>query len=193
MQVYILYLIATICIILGFIALLKQKTYLDSRTNQPTSIEIPRIGKMKSNYPALIFVFLGFAIAVLAMIRLNRDVQTSQSPSKVLWTIKGTLKNPAFDSVDWNNFTLELREPDIKYDVPNNGLYEITFLLDSGITPESKYRRLEFTDENGRYINIDPIFLDKELEKFNKNEKSKLRKKEINYREYSYPDLTADQ
>ena len=148
---------------------------------------------MKSNYPALIFVFLGFAIAVIAMIKLNQHVQNKQSASKVAWTIKGSLKNPVFDSVDWNNFTIELRDPVIEYDTPDPGFYEIKFSLDSGETPENKFLRLEFTDEDGRYINIDPIFLRKESEKFDKGLKSKLRKKETNYREYSYPDLTADQ
>ena len=57
------YFLAAILIILGFIALLRQKTYIDSKTKQPTEIEITKLGKFKSNYPALAFVVLGFVLA----------------------------------------------------------------------------------------------------------------------------------
>ena len=55
----IIYLLAGLCFVLGFVALLKQKTYIDSQTNQPTEIELPFVGKLTTNYPALGFVFIG--------------------------------------------------------------------------------------------------------------------------------------
>ena len=48
------------CVVLGFVALLKQKVYIDSSTNQPTEVSLPIIGKLKTNYPALLFVLVGF-------------------------------------------------------------------------------------------------------------------------------------
>jgi hypothetical protein len=41
-----------------FVALLKQKSYLDIRSGEIIEIEVPIFRKMKTNYPALIFVFL---------------------------------------------------------------------------------------------------------------------------------------
>ena len=49
--------ISILLIILGFIALLKQKTYIDSKTQQPTKIKLPFFGEMITNFPALIFIF----------------------------------------------------------------------------------------------------------------------------------------
>jgi hypothetical protein len=188
----ILYSIAGLSIILGFIALLKQKTYLDPKTNEPTSVEISNIGKMKSNYPALVFAFLGFALAVIAM--LNRDVPVVPKPGKVNWTIQGTIKNPKFDSItDYSDFTVELAEPEIECEVGSDGKYKIKLQLDSGQSLESKYDRLEFSAGNEKIVNIDPIYLRDELSNFKKGLKSKLRKVDTNYRRYDYPNQTADQ
>ncbi|MGH2508312.1 MAG: hypothetical protein ACRDHZ_13055, partial [Ktedonobacteraceae bacterium] len=59
--------IGAILIFLGFIALLSQKIYIDHRTNKATEIDVPILGKMKANYPALIFVFLGCAVVVFGL------------------------------------------------------------------------------------------------------------------------------
>jgi hypothetical protein len=49
------------CLALGFVALLKQKLYIDSKTNQLTEVDLPIVGKMRTNYPALVFVIAGCA------------------------------------------------------------------------------------------------------------------------------------
>jgi hypothetical protein len=56
-----LFVLGLTCFAMGFIALLKQKLYIDSKTKQPTEVSLPIIGKMKTNYPALVFVFVGAA------------------------------------------------------------------------------------------------------------------------------------
>lgn len=66
MDALIVYGISILSIVLGFIALLAQKTYINPETNEPSEVEIPFIGKIKTNYPAVIFVFLGFAAALHA-------------------------------------------------------------------------------------------------------------------------------
>ncbi len=59
MPMYVAFAIATLLIVLGFIALLTQKVYLDSTTQQPITIEVPFVGKMAANVPSLAFVFFG--------------------------------------------------------------------------------------------------------------------------------------
>jgi len=49
------------CVVMGFFALLKQKLYIDSKTNKATEVSLPIVGKMKTNSPALVFVLVGFA------------------------------------------------------------------------------------------------------------------------------------
>lgn len=52
--------IAGIIMIGGALFLLfKEKIYLDSQTSQPTSVEIPFFGKLKTNAPALVIFALG--------------------------------------------------------------------------------------------------------------------------------------
>jgi hypothetical protein len=71
-------------VVLGFLALLSQKIYLDPRTNAPVEIDVPILGKMKANYPALIFVFLGCAMVVLGLTRYT-GVRT------IRWLIDGSI------------------------------------------------------------------------------------------------------
>jgi hypothetical protein len=60
-QLTMLFVLGLTCFAMGFVALLKQKLYIDSKTKQPTEVSLPFLGKMKTNYPALVFVFVGAA------------------------------------------------------------------------------------------------------------------------------------
>ena len=75
-------------------ALLKQKTYIDSESKEPTEVELSFLGKIKTNYPALVFVFLGFAAAFFAF-------QKSGIKEKVRWTIQGQLVDSTQRIDDW--------------------------------------------------------------------------------------------
>ena len=46
--------LGALCVLLGFVALLSSKIYIDDKTNAPTEVELPIIGKLKSNCPALL-------------------------------------------------------------------------------------------------------------------------------------------
>ena len=81
--VLIVYGISVLSIILGFVALLTQKVYIDRERNMPTQVEVPLFGKLKTNYPALIFVFLGFLMAYVAFDR-------SRELPKRDWLITGS-------------------------------------------------------------------------------------------------------
>jgi hypothetical protein len=58
--------LAVLALVLGFFALLKQKTYIDANSGAVTSVELPLIGKLKTNYPALVFVFASLLFAYFA-------------------------------------------------------------------------------------------------------------------------------
>ena len=95
----VLYGISALCIVLGFIALLKQRLYIDERTQEPTAVELPLFGKLKTNYPALVFVFLGAGLAFYAI---------HESPPTEPWTLTGSLTNPSGKHVKWTDGTLTL-------------------------------------------------------------------------------------
>ena len=93
------YFISIFSIILGFIALLTQKIYIDPETKKPTvDVEIKFLGKLKTNVPALAFVFLGIALAVFAYSR----------PKQVDWTLQGQLIDEENKIVDFRTGTLKL-------------------------------------------------------------------------------------
>ena len=92
--------LASISILLGFIALLKQKTYLDSKTNQPTDVEVPLVGRLKTNYPALVFVFLGFCLAFYV-------VHKSLPQKEIIWKITFYLNGLELERFSMPAFTVK--------------------------------------------------------------------------------------
>jgi hypothetical protein len=96
---YVTFALATLLIVLGFIALLKQKVYLDSATQQPITIEVPFIGKLAANVPSLAFVFFGFALAVYGI--------EHYSQKHVTWKVSGILK-PDAPITNWQGLRVSL-------------------------------------------------------------------------------------
>ncbi|HVM47348.1 MAG TPA: hypothetical protein VMU04_04940 [Candidatus Acidoferrum sp.] len=136
--------LAGLLIVLGFVALLKQKTYLDSATLQPVEVELPVIGKVKSNYPAIIFVLLGFVLAYVAF-------QRSFPPRKVEWRVEGRLTNtnPAPGGVSWNEGSLTLTPSELEHHINSQGAYTITALIAEGTKLEDVYETLDYSNPQG--------------------------------------------
>jgi len=78
------YIFSLIALVLGFIALVTQKAYIDSASGQVTEIEVPALGKLKTNIPALVFVVGSIGLATLAYFRDSRHFEP--------WTIEGTFQ-----------------------------------------------------------------------------------------------------
>lgn len=95
----IVYGLAALCFLLGFAALLMQKIYIDSQTNQPTEIELPLVGKLKTNIPALVFVGIG---AFLAYVAWSKPPDLGEEQ----WTITGSFLAPKGEAVKWEDGTL---------------------------------------------------------------------------------------
>ena len=128
LPMYIAAAIAVLMIVLGFVALLKQKVYLDNETRQPVSFEIPFVGKMTANVPALAFVFLGFALAVYGIQKYaHKDVK---------WMITGTLK-PDKPVANWQGTHLRVFPIDIDAKVDAaTGRFSFELLIPEGRTFE---------------------------------------------------------
>jgi hypothetical protein len=100
MEFILLVCLAAFALGLGFFALLKQKTYLDA-SGTVTSVEVPFVGKMHTNYPALLFVFIGFAFGYLAY---HFEVKTKEAreiwTATTRYTVEGRLKSDE-NVTDW--------------------------------------------------------------------------------------------
>ena len=132
--------LSIISVILGFIALVKQKTYIDQETLNPTEVEVPLFGKLKTNYPSLAFVFLGFALAFYI-------VSSCQNMTD-MWQIKGRFisDNP---NQEWSPACLNLEPRPVKEEIDRlTGEFDFTLEIPSGEKFEDVYSVIGYTDGN---------------------------------------------
>ncbi len=142
--------IGAILIFLGFIALLSQKIYIDHRTNKATEIDVPILGKMKANYPALIFVFLGCAVVVFGLNKYTPPTQTNH------WQIDGTMISDKPIN-DWQSGKLQIFPIfDGNIDPINSKSGKFTFTMDipQGKSVEDEIQRIQYTNEEGNILII---------------------------------------
>lgn len=163
--------ISALSIILGFIALLTQKIYIDPNTKQPTvEVEIKFLGKLKTNIAALTFVFLGIALAVFAY---------SKPAKKVEWTLIGQFRDEGNKIVDCRTGTIKLIPWDTS-NLSNNGSFDITINIEEGKTIEDVIQIIDYSHEAGRAC----IDLKKAYEAYRKGEESLIQLATKNIREY---------
>ncbi len=136
--------LAALSIVLGFVALLMQKTYINADTQKPVDIEIPLLGKMKSNYPALVFVFLGFSLAFFV---LQKEF-TPKEKKELSWEIAGTFADPAIN--DWQTGELRLVPAKIEQRVTPNGRFLIRMNIEEGKSFEDLIDKIEYTHRDGQ-------------------------------------------
>lgn len=153
--VFLTYGIAVLLVILGFMALLKQKTYLDPQTNSPIEVEVPFAGKLRTNYPALVFLFLGFALAFYAF-------HKTYPPPPVEWRIEGSFVTPDDTEIEFSDGTLTLFPCDVTYGVGARGSFEITAKIRGDQSFEEAFQAIKFTHDKA---NAD-IILKEEYRKY---------------------------
>ncbi len=138
---YIILGLATLSLVLGFIALLTQKIYIDEKTLQPTNISIPLIGKMKTNYPSLVFVFAGLLLVYFAMNKLPLPTENH--------VVSGVLQSSKED-VKWTEGELVVSPSKmINKKIWKNGRFEITYEVEKGKRFDEVVDSIKYTLGNG--------------------------------------------
>ena len=136
------YSIAVLAIVLGFVALLTQKIYIDHGSKSRIEVDIPFFGKMKTNFPTLIFVFLGVGMTFFTF-------KTSFPPNNILWNIQGTIKSARQD-FNWRDGTLTLIPSDIvTAEIGKKGDFRIRVNIEEGKIFEEKYAVLDYSHIDG--------------------------------------------
>lgn len=171
-----------LCIVLGFIALLSQKVYRIEGANgkeTATRVEVPlfgKYGKMTTNYPALLFLVAGFALAVFAL-----QSDPGPPPGKVNWLITGELTVPEGETaIPWHQGSLTVFPTDFEPRVFPSGKFEISARIPAGRTFEDVVQRIDFSHENGS-VQVIPR---EELEEFNAGGESLLENRTENSRDF---------
>lgn len=152
--------IGALLIILGFAALLSQRIYLDLKTLKPVEMDVPILGKMKANYPALVFVFLGCA---LTMYGVNK-----QRDTEVTWQIDGTIEATT-EGLNWQEGRLAVFPSKVETEInPDTGKFKIRLTIEKGKTLEDVIERIDYSHPSGS-VNFLPK---KEFELHQKNQPS---------------------
>jgi hypothetical protein len=137
--------IGTLLILLGFVALLTQKRYIDPRTNAPSEIEVPFFGKLKSNYPAVIFVFLGCVLVFLG-IRQYKEVRT------VEWLIDGSIISNT-PGINWQDGQLAIFPSNVDMNLdPQTGKFSIKLDIEEGKNFEQEVERIHYSHPRGSIV-----------------------------------------
>lgn len=135
--------LACLMIVLGFIALLFTKIYVADGTGVPSEIDVPIIGKLKTNYPALIFVILGSALAAYA-IKSNADSQLDT------WVVTGQIQMPpGSDKQIFQMGTVEAVPVSIPPRIEDTGNYTLHVQLKHGEDFEKAISQISYTNDLG--------------------------------------------
>lgn len=160
--IFLLILSAT-TMLFGFISLLGQKIYYDQKTEARIEVKIPFFGKIKTNYPALVFVFASLVL-VFFVYKLADD--------KIPWEIKGVIvkeNNSYFDQ-----HGLEVFPCDIETSVnPQTGEFKITAFIERYKSFEDVIKSFNYSDKDGR---TDDIYPKEQLDNYKLSKESSLLK-----------------
>jgi hypothetical protein len=141
--------VSVLALFLGFLALLRQKTYLDAKTNAPIEIELPIFGKMKANYPAVIFLFIAGLFGYLGY--SARDLPRAQ------WSVVGSVGyangTPLVDA-DWQKLQIKIVPDRYNYTVNKDsaGHFTIAPDLPDGINFEQEITSVIFSLSKDPYL-----------------------------------------
>lgn len=131
--------LSALSLVFGFIALLAQKTYIDTNSQQQTEIEVPILGKMKTNFPALVFVFLGIGLPLVALHYLK----------PVTWTISGKFTYNGGEDIAWQDGTLAVSPASFKAKVEPDGRFTIEADIEEGKTFEEAVKIIDYSHPRG--------------------------------------------
>ena len=141
--------VSVVALFLGFFALLRQKTYLNAKTSTPIEIELPIFGRMKANYPALIFLFITGLFGYFAY--MSRDMPNAQ------WSVVGSVgyaDGTLLDAADWQKLQIKVVPDRYSSTVKkaDDGHFTISPDLPNGIIFEQEIASVIFSLNKDPYL-----------------------------------------
>ena len=166
MIIIFLYSIAALSIILGFVALLTQRIYIDKDTKQKIDFSIPFFGRIKTNYPALVFTILGFWLIYYV-------TDKCYPPKQIDWILEGYLISE--NSINFDDGTLHIHPSNIETYVSENkgikGKFCIDIWVDENKSIDEAVEYISYDHDTGGSIKI---ILADELNKYNHGDMSSM-------------------
>lgn len=162
----VLYGLSTLIVLLGGMSLVLQKVYkVDSTTGEKTTVEIPLFGKLSTNYPAIVFVFIG---AALSTYTLNKTMESDDH-----WVVSGSFRTPNAEAINWERGNLRLSPKKYHMSVSPDGTFEIQGEIKKGRNFEEEVKQITYENCScdGKIFGAS-IMAENEYRNFVKNEKS---------------------
>jgi hypothetical protein len=137
-----MYILSLFVIILGGISLFIQKVYVDKDDGGKTVVELPFLGRLTTNYPALAFAFVGAAMAIYTFSRTSLGgVET--------WWVDGSFKGPS-QIGDWRDGLLSIEPKQLESNIMPDGTFVIHGIIEKGKTFEDMVKQITYI--KGPYI-----------------------------------------
>jgi len=119
-----MYVLSALVLVLGGVSLFVQKIYkVEKETGEKTEIDLPFLGKLKTNYPALAFAFIGAVMGIYTFSK-TLEVKSKTLEVKDQWKIIGQFKAPSSVTVNWPAGVLSVF-PSFNYQIFPNGGFEL--------------------------------------------------------------------
>jgi hypothetical protein len=152
-----MYVLSALILALGGVSLFVQKVYkTDQETGEKIEIELPLLGKLKTNYPALAFAFIGAGLAVFTF---NKTCELKDQ-----WVISGQFKMPDSGAIDWTKGVLTLYPKQFNPALEKDGSFHIELSIPKNRKFEDMFGQISYYNW-ARNIYAD-IMADDEYQKF---------------------------
>jgi hypothetical protein len=117
-----MYILSGLVLALGGVSLFVQKVYtVDQESGAKIEMELPLLGKMKTNYPALGFAFLGVGLAIFTF--------SKTCEIRDQWVISGHFKAPEARTIEWSKGVLTLYPKQFNHSIKPDGSFLIELSL----------------------------------------------------------------
>lgn len=174
-----MYLLSGFILLIGAFSLITQKiTAKDRETGEEVEIKLPFWGKLKTNYPALGFVFIGAALAAFTYSKaceMEQSKMERQSRDAQNWTISGEFVAPEGELIDWTEGHVTLHPMNPLPTIAKNGTFQITGTIQKGKRFEDIVKQISYENYSGKIITA-TIITDEAYETFTSGETGSLLK-----------------
>ncbi len=174
MDVWAMYVLSALVLALGGVSLFVQKVYADQETGTKIEVELPLLGKLRTNYPALAFVFIG---AGMATFTFNRTFEVKDQ-----WVISGSFKTADSRAIDWTKGVLTLYPRQANPILERDGSFHVELILPRSRKFEDEFGQISYFNWSGNVSAT--IMVDEEYQKLKKGDATILKTAEGTTRRY---------
>jgi hypothetical protein len=129
---------------------LRTKSYVVDGA-ESTETDLPILGKIKTNYPALVFVAVGAGLALYAL-QASKDLATAHltAPDDE-WVVTGQVLLPPNAGIDVRDGVVAAVPSSTRFTLNQDGSYVLTFPLQHGVALEDVISQIDYTAQFGSF------------------------------------------